>query len=59
MLTLTLADVYYTVSGALLMNITHLSVLKAFYLRDIAGKLLHSCQSGVGRVGERARRYRV
>lgn len=30
------------------MNITHFSVLKAFYLRDIAGKLLHSCQTGVG-----------
>ncbi len=30
------------------MNITHLSVLKAFYLRDIAGKLLHSCKTRVG-----------
>lgn len=30
------------------MNITHLSVLKAFCLRDIAGKLLHSCQTSVG-----------
>lgn len=33
------------------MNITHFSVLKAFYLRDIAGKLLHSCQTGVGGKG--------
>lgn len=30
------------------MNITHLSPLKAFCLCDIAGKLLHSCQTGVG-----------
>jgi len=46
---LTLTDVYYTLSGTLLMNITHLSVLKAFSLSlcDIAGKQLHSCQNGV------------
>ena len=48
LLTLTFTDVYYTVSGALLMNITHLSVLKAFSPCMIAGKLLHSCHTGVG-----------
>lgn len=48
LLTLTLTNVCYTASGALLMNITHLSLLKAFRLCDIAGKLLHSCQTAVG-----------
>lgn len=48
LLTLTLTNVYYTVSGALLMNITHLSVLKAFSLCIIARKLLHSCHTSVG-----------
>lgn len=37
----------HTVSGALLMNFTHLSVLKASSHCDIAGKLLPSCQTGV------------